>query len=213
MIPGFFAFNTHQPRRAQLGKFFKTPKAVCGYTHVQRPSKFQKFETTLRFKSEKEIEEIVSAVKEMIVDQFGPKKAPKAKLPWSHDDESGDLVLKTTSKYKPKVYNAKGAQIDEDRVPAVYSGSTVRAGIKFDTYDNDGKYGVTARFQSLQVIKLVQAESGFDDASEEDEDAYTGDGVEGGAWKSEEDEDKPTKSKGSKKAKDEDDDEDDATAF
>lgn len=201
-----------------MGKFFKTPKAVCGYTHVQRPSKFKKFETTLRFKSEKDIEEIVTAVKEMIVDQFGPKKAAKAKLPWSHDEDSGDLVLKTTSKYKPKVYNAKGAQIDEDRVPAVYSGSTVRAGIKFDCYDNDGKYGVTARFQSLQVIKLVQAESGFDDATDEDEDAYTGDGVEGGSWKPDADEedgddDKPVaKSKGSKKAKDEDD-EDDATAF
>lgn len=199
-----------------MGKFFKTPKATCGYTHVQRPSKFQKFETSLRFKDAKEIEEIVSAVKEMILDQFGPKKAAKAKLPWSTDDESGDLVLKTTSKYKPKVYNAKGAQIAEDRVPAVYSGSTVRAGIKFDTYDNDGKYGVTARFQSLQVIKLVQAESGFDDASDEDEEAYTGDGVEGGGWKEEpeddDEDDKPSKSKGSKKAKDEDED-DDATAF
>lgn len=198
-----------------MGKFFKTPKAVCGYTHVQRPSKFNKFETTLRFKSEKDAEEIVTAVKEMIVDQFGPKKAPKAKVPWSHDEESGEFVLKTTSKYKPKVYNAKGAQIDEDRVPAVYSGSTVRAGIKFDTYDNDGKFGVTARFQSLQVIKLVQAESGFDDASE-DEDAYTGDGVEGGSWKADEDgdDDKPAaKSKGSKKPKDDDEDEDDATAF
>lgn len=195
-----------------MGKFFKTPKAVCGYTHVQRPSKFNKFETTLRFKSEKDVEEIVSAVKEMIVDQFGPKKAPKAKLPWSHDEDSGDLVLKTTSKYKPKVYNAKGAQIDEDRVPAVYSGSTVRAGIKFDTYDNDGKYGVTARFQSLQVIKLVQAERGFDDASEEDEEAYVGDGVEGASWKADEDKSKePDKSK-SKKSED-DEDEDDATAF
>lgn len=188
-----------------MSKFFKTPKAVAGYAHVNRPSKFKKFELTFRFKDESEVKEIVEAVKELVMDTFGPKKASKAKLPFGKDDESGDFTIKATSNFKPRVYNAKGALIDEERVPAVYGGSVVKGGIKFETYDRDGKYGVTARLKSVQVIKLVSDTGGFDDESEDDEEAYTEDGVE------------PVKQSSSKSAahdaEEDAGDEDDATSF
>lgn len=185
----------------------KTPKAVAGYAHVNRPSKFGKYELTLRFKSEKEVADIVAKAKELAEEEFGPKKAAKVKMPFGKDEASGDFTIKATSKYPPTVYNAKGSEIDEERVPAVYGGSVVKAGLKLETYNGEGKTGVIARLSSVQLIKLVTSNGGFDDESADEEEAYVGDGVE--ARKST----KPASTSKENDDEDEGDEDDDATAF
>jgi hypothetical protein len=187
-----------------MGKFVKLPKAVAGYTHISRPSKFKKFETDLRYSNKDDIKEVVATIEEMIADTFGPKKAAKAKRPYKKDEENGDIIFKTSSNFQPKVYNAKGELIKAARVPTIFGGSTLKAGVALDTYDRDGKYGVTARFKSVQIIKLVSDGGGFEDESG-DEDAYTGNGEDG--------EVEDTKSTSAKSEEADDEDGDDATAF
>lgn len=159
-------------------KFLKTPRVVAGFSHVNRPSKFKKFEIEARFKSKAEAKDIIDLVNAAVEEEFGPKKAAKAKLPFKTDEETGEFIVKCTSQYKPTVYNAKGEKIEAERIPAVYGGSVVRVGIKFDTYERDGKHGITARFQSLQIIKLTSAQSGFENEVSDDEDAYVEHGVD-----------------------------------
>lgn len=161
-------------------KAIKLPKGTGAYVYVSRPAKLSgKYECTIRYSKASDVAEFVELARQMATEEFGAKKAEKAKLPFRVDESTNEVVFKCSSKYVPKVYNAKGQLIPHKNIPAINSGSTVRAFVKLETYaaKNAGQAnGVTARFEALQLIKLVEGVK-FE-ADIEDEDAYVGLGIE-----------------------------------
>ena len=50
----------------------------------------------------------------------------KRKMPWKKDADTGELVLVTKSKYRPKFADSQGQLISENNVPPIYGGSTLK---------------------------------------------------------------------------------------
>lgn len=104
------------------------------------------------------------------------KKATRADKLVEHIDKDGNVidgVMKLTCKNNEaiKVFDKYG-KINRDFDETVYNGSEVKAKLKLVPYVMQGKVGVTAYINSIQIIELVEMgedDGGFDDESGDDD--------------------------------------------
>lgn len=88
-------------------------------------------------------------------------KAVKAILPGTHhpfkiDKDTGNLQVKFSSEYAPRVVDAKRNDLPPGRFPA--TGSMVKVAYVASTYDTGSNKGVTLYLHGLQVLKLMEFE-------------------------------------------------------
>ena len=83
---------------------------------------------------------------------FSGKDIATAKLPFTIDDETGDVTFKVQSKFQPKYFDAKGNPIPEAKVPLMYSGSTLKVSGVCEHYVNGANKGVAMRLGAVQAI-------------------------------------------------------------
>lgn len=167
-----------------------TPKGRAVWPAVVKPdSKYNNFKTGLTL-TEEEGDDLLAKLKEHFVDNYGPKKLAKAFMPIKKDEESGGYVLTAKSKDKPKLSDRKGNLVKGS--PNVGGGSLMKLDVAFKVYDRDGKAGVTAYLNAVQLLEVKEfSRNGFkeeegsfeaDDADDEADaaaaDATTADEVE-----------------------------------
>jgi hypothetical protein len=75
--------------------------------------------------------------------------------PFHIDKETGNLLVKFSSVYKPRIVDAKRNDVPEGRYPS--RGSTVKVAYVANEYDGFGG-GVNLYLQGIQVIELVEFE-------------------------------------------------------
>ena len=94
-------------------------------------------------------------IEEVAANEFG-SKASKARMPWKHDEETGEYILNAKSKYPPKVYDATGQVIPPDNLPQIWGGSVIRMGGNINPYNTAGNMGVSLQLTKVQIIELSE---------------------------------------------------------
>ena len=90
---------------------------------------------------------------------FG-KNASAAHMPYKTDDETGEIVFKTKSKYQPRFVDASGKNVDAHTMPPVFGGSTARIAGNITPYDRNGNRGISLQLNAVQVIELAKSQTG-----------------------------------------------------
>ena len=138
---------------------FKTPQGTAMYPWLNNPD--TQFDTAGQYKvdlrmSKDDAKELVSAVKAVAEEAFGDK-AKSAALPFKTDEETGDIIVKTKSKYKPGFVDSQGMKLGEQHVPNVYGGSTLKLSGQMYPYKAGGRHGVSMQLGGVQLIKLAES--------------------------------------------------------
>ena len=147
---------------------FRTYKGRAVYPWLNQPdTKFHKpdgiYKCGLRVPGD-QAKEIMEAAMILAKEALG-KKADNARMPWERDEETGEIVFKTKSKYKPKFHDSKGSVIPENSIPPMYGGSVLKLKGTMTPYDTGSNWGVTMNLTAVQIIEPVsqpQDSDGFD---------------------------------------------------
>ena len=137
---------------------FTTPKGTAIYPWLNRAD-FQ-FDTNGQFKvnlrvTQNDAKELMENVRNAANDAFGDK-SKNAKMPWRTDDETGDIVFITKSKFKPRLVDSTGQVIPENNEPQVHSGSTLKVAGTIYPYTAGGNFGISLQLAGAQIIELVE---------------------------------------------------------
>jgi len=141
---------------------FQTPKGTAKYAWLNRPDDVfnkenPKYTVDLHV-SEADAKDLMDAAKKVANDNFG---GGKCKMPFSKDDETGNVVFKCKSKYQPKFVDSQGTMIAPDHLPQVSGGSVMRIKGTFYPYSVQGN-GLSMQMTAVQIIDLVEAKVEFE---------------------------------------------------
>lgn len=89
-------------------------------------------------------------------DEFGDK-ANTARMPFKKDPETGEVVIITKSKFKPKICDSAGHLIREDQTPQIYGGSSLKLAGTIYPYRQGGSVGISLQLAGVQIVELVSS--------------------------------------------------------
>jgi|11_taG_2_1085331.scaffolds.fasta_scaffold12819_3 hypothetical protein len=167
-----------------------TPKGVANYPHISKPDEGReysdgKYKVNLALSPEdaKPIVEQINAVLlegiKAVKGKEPNKKIKQAPLPYANetvkdDDgnsvETGNVIIKFKSKYKPQVFDCDNNEIFEHNI---WGGSVIKVGGELAFYSSAIGCGVTIRLKAVQLIEYVQGGSGADSFGFGKEDGFT----------------------------------------
>ena len=147
---------------------FLTNVGRAKYPHLNKPDTAfntdnPKYKTELVM-SQEDAKPLVAKIKEAAAEEFGAKK--NIRLPYSVDEETGEVSFKVQSKYQPKFYDTKGQVIAPSALPNIGGGSQLRGGGILNLYTVTGTSGVGLMLDKIQVVEVVGFggdETGFDE--------------------------------------------------
>jgi len=167
-----------------------TPKGVANYPHISKPDEGReysdgKYKVNLCLSPEDAqpiIEQINAVLLEgikAIKNKETNKKIKQAPLPYSNetvkDDEgnlveTGNVIIKFKSKYKPQVFDCNNNEIFDHNI---WGGSVIKVGGELAFYSSAIGCGITIRLKAVQLIEYVQGGSGADSFGFGKEDGFT----------------------------------------
>lgn len=145
-----------------------TPKARFSFVNVFKPGKAMdgnepKFGVTLLFDKDADFSLAKKMCQDALLEKFGAEKLQneafkkKLRTPFRDQGEkefdgyvAGCIFITATSKQKPSVVDANGADILEER--DVFSGCYGRASLRAFAYDQKGNVGVAFGLQNVQKL-------------------------------------------------------------
>lgn len=137
---------------------FKTPQGIAQYPWINKPdTQFDangQYKVNLRLKKS-EAEPLIKSIKAAANDAFGDK-AKSATLPIINDEETGDIIFKTKSKYQPLVVDSTGATIPSHSLPAIFGGSELLLSGTVFPYNAGGRHGVALQLGGVQIVNLSE---------------------------------------------------------
>ena len=150
---------------------FSTHKGVAMYPWLNKAD-FQfdsngQFKVNLRVPKD-QAKELLDAINTAAQDEFGTAKAKTARVPYKTDEDTGELILVTKSKFKPKFMDSTGQLISENNVPPIYGGSVLKLAGTIYPYTAGGNNGVSLQLAGVQIIELSEgSQSSFSFEKEE----------------------------------------------
>lgn len=152
-----------------MSKKYVSPKGVAQYPRLtSEDPKFGGYKTSLVV-SAKDAEGIIEMMKEVFVDEFGPKKLASANLPYV-ENEDGTVTLKFKSKNMPKFFDAKGQPVKNPADLKIGGGSVIKVSGNMKATTSGSKNFISAYISAVQIIDLVE----YGGASfEEEEGSFT----------------------------------------
>lgn len=147
---------------------FLTNVGRAKYPHLNKPDTAfntdnPKYKTELVM-SQDDAKPLVAKIKEAAAEEFGAKK--NIRLPYTVDEETGEVSFKVQSRYQPKFYDTKGQVIAPNALPNIGGGSQLRGGGILNLYTVTGTSGVGLMLDKIQVVEVVGFggdETGFDE--------------------------------------------------
>lgn len=168
---------------------FKTPAGIAQYPWLNQPdTQFDaagQYKVNLRL-SKDEAKSLIETVKKAANDAFGDK-AKSANLPIVNDEETGDVIIKTKSKYQPSICDSTGRTLAGNAIPKIFGGSEMIVAGTLFPYTAGGRHGISLQLGGVQLIRLAEnsnaaginfgaVEGGFvaanDNPEDEGEDSY-----------------------------------------
>jgi hypothetical protein len=107
-----------------------------------------------------EPDDLVKQIQAVAKEEFAAKD--KCRLPFAKDEETGELVIKTKSKYQPKFYDATGQVLTGNQIPNLWGGSVLKIGGFITPYQVSGSKGITLQLSKVQIINPVSSSDGED---------------------------------------------------
>jgi hypothetical protein len=149
---------------------FSTTKGIAMYPWLNKAD--YQFDSNGQYKvnlrvSKKDAKSLMDDAKQAANDAFGAKAA-NAKMPFKTDEETGDVIIVTKSKFKPKFMDSTGSLISENNVPPIYGGSTLKLAGTMYPYTAGGNVGVSLQLAGVQIIELSEgSDNGIQFAAED----------------------------------------------
>ena len=136
---------------------FTSPQGIAVYPWLNNPD--TQFDAAGQYKcalrmTPAEAKPFVDAVTQVAEEEFGAK-AKTAKLPFKTDPDTGDVIVNTKSKYKPKFIDSQGAPINDNNVPSIFGGSEVRLAGTIYPYQGQG-IGISLQLGAVQLISVAE---------------------------------------------------------
>ena len=146
---------------------YVTPAGIAQYPWLQpsRPDtafdEAGKYKLNLRLSPEK-AKDLIAIATDLRDTIFAAKDINKdtVRMPYKSDEETGEIIFTISSKFQPKYFDSKGNPIMDDKVPLLYSGSTLRASGNCEGYVSGVNKGVALRLSTIQVIEPVSGTGG-----------------------------------------------------
>jgi hypothetical protein len=141
---------------------FSTAKGIAMYPWLNKAD-FQ-FDSNGQFKVNLKLDkadaaDLIKAVQEAANNEFGTKEAQNVRLPFKTDEDTGQLIIVTKSKFRPKIMDSQGNLISENNVPPIYGGSTLKLAGTIYPYVAGGNKGVSLQLAGVQIVELSQGET------------------------------------------------------
>lgn len=151
---------------------FKTPKGRASFPSLDRTEKYQGQDTgyykTKLLIPEGEAKELMAQAKEVAVEEYGPKKAGSAAMPFKKVD-GGMVQFSFKTKNKPAIYDAQGQLVEDDL--KIGSGTVMKIAGTFKPMT--GKIGVNAYMNAVMIYDLKSYGGGNPFTDEDKEDGFT----------------------------------------
>jgi len=137
---------------------FKTPQGIAQYPWLNNPD--TQFDAEGHYKcnlrlSEAEAKPLMDEVRKAANDAFGDK-AKSAALPFAKDAETGDVIVKTKSKFQPSVCDSSGKVVPAHNLPRIFGGSEVKLAGTLYPYSKGNGHGISMQLGAVQLIKLSE---------------------------------------------------------
>ncbi len=150
-----------------------TPKGIAHYPYISKPDEGReysdgKYKVNLSIPSE-EAQPIIEQINAVLLEGIKAVKNKKpnekikqAPLPYSNEvdedgSETGNVIIKFKSKYKPSVVDSKNnLMVDHN----IYGGSVIKVGGVLSFYNSAIGCGVTIRLGAVQLIEYVEGSAG-----------------------------------------------------
>jgi hypothetical protein len=143
-----------------------TPIGRAKYVWLNKPdTKFgqEKYKTQLLMDPD-QAQPVVKALQAAAVAQFGDR-ASEAKLGFTTDVDTGEIDLKTATKYEPKFFDSQGHPIPKASLPELFGGSRLALRIKLYPYDvNATNYGITCQIMAVQIVEALTSSDNMEGA-------------------------------------------------
>ena len=141
---------------------FSTGSGIAQYPWLTKPD--YAFDSNGQYKVNlkvpaKDAKDLMDEIKTIAKNEFGDK-ASSARMPWKTDAETGEIVIITKSKFKPKIVDSAGHMIRDDQTPPIYGGSTLKLAGTIYPYKQGGNVGVSLQLAGVQIIDLVSEAQG-----------------------------------------------------
>ena len=142
--------------------YFTTPLGRGRYVWLTKPdtkyNKEGKYKTDLICAAD-EASDLIKLV-EQVKDTNTFQDAPK--MPFSTDEETGEIVFSLGSKFPPQFFDSQGQVIASANVPRLMGGSQLRLSGSITTYDMGGNVGsgITLNINRVQIVEAVEASGG-----------------------------------------------------
>ena len=138
---------------------FSTDKGIAQYPWLTKPD--FAFDSAGQYKvnlkmSPEEAKELVDEVRKIAKDEFGDK-ADKARMPFKKDPETGEVIIITKSKFKPKIVDSAGHIIPDHATPQIFGGSQLKLAGTIYPYKQSGNVGISLQLAGVQIIELVSS--------------------------------------------------------
>mgnify|MGYP000853050049 CR=1 FL=1 len=115
-------------------------------------------------------------IEEVAEAEFG-KDWGKARMPFKMDDETGETVFVTKSKYSPFFYDSSGQDLVGGQIPKLWAGSVIKIGGYIVPYNVNGSKGVSLQLTKVQVINPVSSGENKGEGFEAVEGGYVADDI------------------------------------
>lgn len=158
--------NTKNERTHIMAKIrFQTPMGTAKYPHLNTPDTAfdtdnPKYKTELLFDAA-EIAPLLEQIKAEAAEKFGKKNV---RMPFSTDEETGQVSVKMQSKFQPQFDDSTGNIILPENLPHLGGGSKLRAKGIMNLYEVSGTSGVALMLDRVQIVDVVGGfgSDGFD---------------------------------------------------
>jgi hypothetical protein len=142
--------------------YFTTPLGRGRYVWLTKPD--TKYDTEGKYKTDLICDNGDAADLVALVEQVKANTNFKddPALPFSTDEETGEIVFKLTTKFPPQFFDSQGQVIPAGNVPRLMGGSQLRLSGSITTYDMGGKVGsgITLNINRVQIVEAVEASGG-----------------------------------------------------
>lgn len=140
---------------AKLIKFISSV-GRAKYPHLNKPDTAfnadnPKYKTEIVM-SKDDAKDLVTKIKEAAAEEFGGKK--NIRMPYTVDEETGEVSFKMQSKYEPKFYDTQGQVIAPSSLPNIGGGSQLKGGGILNLYTVSGSSGVSLMLDKIQVVEV-----------------------------------------------------------
>lgn len=148
---------------------FKTAKGIARFPSLHRTEVYQGMDTgyykTKLVLTPADAQPLIELCKEVAVEEYGPKKAGSAMMPYKKNDD-GNYAFAFKSKHKPLIYDSTGTIVTDP--VKISDGSTIK--VAGALKPKQGVVGLNAFLNAVMVVDLKTPDSeppfGPEDAEE-----------------------------------------------